>query len=372
MDIISEFCYYCNKSIFKKHNKEALEYLLNRGITKESISKYLLGYYDGSFLKEASNRKRDEYLASKLVKVYAPENDDFGWDTQYYEKFRDYITIPVISNNQILTLTSRVLHQSSKSGSHCHLNGQLYIPFNADTIGSKDILFIVESPIDSIIMNQEGFSAISMYGTNGFKQQYSERIKSFTGKIVWLFDSDINKAGLTGALRNAQLLLDWNNQDSYIGILPLPSYGKKMDVNILYLQDKNNFKNIIHNAVKDSILFTETNHHKEELKKREEKREKIEIGKKLRDKINTIKSINISDIIGKYIPITKTSFGFITYCVFHTDKNTKSLIGYNNTNMFICMSGACNIKGDAITFVSKYFKLSFKEAVNKIISDFGF
>lgn len=371
MDILSEFCYYCNKSIFRKTNKDALEYLLNRGLSKDTIDRYLVGYYDGSYLDKLSEKKKHEYLASKLVKVYN-NPDNFGFDTQYYEKFRGYITFPIIDGSDIVSLTSRCFKPNKYSPIHNHINGNQIVPYNINTLNSNEILYIVESPIDTLIMEQSGFSAISMYGTSGFKQQYSSKIKEFKGKIIWLFDSDINKAGITGALRNAQNLLDWNNQDSYIGILPLPSYSKKMDINILYLQDKNNFKNVINNAVKDSILFTETNYHKEELKKREEKKEKIEIGKKLRDKISTIKSINISDIIGKYITINKTSFGFISLCPFHQDKNTKSLIGYNNTNIFICMSGACNIKGDAITFVSKYFKLTFKDAVNKIIEDFGF
>lgn len=51
-------------------------------------------------------------------------------------------------------------------------------------------------------------------------------------------------------------------------------------------------------------------------------------------------------------------------CPFHDEKTQSCFVDYKKSNRFNCFG--CNTGGDAITFVMKFYKLTFVEAVEKI------
>lgn len=80
--------------------------------------------------------------------------------------------------------------------------------------------------------------------------------------------------------------------------------------------------------------------------------------------------IDITDIIGHYIPIKRNGHNCTCLCPFHDDKNPSMSIS-SDKGLFHCFS--CGAGGDAIKFVMDYEKLSYPEAVEKIanISNFA-
>ena len=72
------------------------------------------------------------------------------------------------------------------------------------------------------------------------------------------------------------------------------------------------------------------------------------------------------DILHKY-GIEMNNSGF-SICPFH-DEKTPSFKAYKGDKGFYCFG--CGEHGDIISFVQKYFDLSFQKAMQKIDSDFG-
>jgi DNA primase len=304
-------------------------------------------------------------LKSKLV--YQDFNSKFHHGL--VDTFFNYITIPLIKSGNVTSFTSRACGDQVRL-KHKHLNGGFSHFYNVDTIeNTKDFLFLVESPIDTIIMEQEGFNTISAFGTNGVRNKFLEDLKGFTKPFYILFDTDLNNAGLVGAHRAALFIYQNTGIPPYI--LQIKSSDEEkvsIDINNLYLLKRREFKNIINSTIEKAIFYLDTDHYKNHLKSLEKKESKIKLSEEVRLTLSNIRNIPLSFIISRYINLQQTPFGAIGKCPFHQDTHSSFII-YNNTNMFFCFSGVCGVKGNAIDFYQKYFKLTFHEALKKLKLD---
>lgn len=79
-------------------------------------------------------------------------------------------------------------------------------------------------------------------------------------------------------------------------------------------------------------------------------------------------NINIVDVIGKEVALKKAGANYKGLCPFHSEK-TPSFMVNEDKQIFNCFG--CQEKGDVISFVEKYYKLSFMEAVEKLCNDYG-
>ena len=76
-----------------------------------------------------------------------------------------------------------------------------------------------------------------------------------------------------------------------------------------------------------------------------------------------IKQVDIVDIISRYIKVNKKGRDYICLCPFHDDHHESMHISPEK-GIFKCFS--CNTSGNVISFVRKYEKCSFFEAVKKV------
>jgi DNA primase len=82
-----------------------------------------------------------------------------------------------------------------------------------------------------------------------------------------------------------------------------------------------------------------------------------------------LKQADIVSIISSYITVTKKGRSFVALCPFHDDKHPSLNIS-KEKQIFKCFS--CGAGGNAITFVEKYEKISFEEAVRKVADLIGY
>jgi DNA primase len=88
------------------------------------------------------------------------------------------------------------------------------------------------------------------------------------------------------------------------------------------------------------------------------------------DLIDTLlKATDIVTIISSYISVQKKGRSYVALCPFHDDKHPSLNIS-KEKQIFKCFS--CGTGGNAITFVEKYEKISFDEAVRKVAELVGF
>ena len=84
------------------------------------------------------------------------------------------------------------------------------------------------------------------------------------------------------------------------------------------------------------------------------------------EQLNEIKnSVDIVDVVSKYIPLTKTGKNYFGVCPFHEDSDP-SLSVSPDKQIFSCFS--CHTTGNVFNFIKEYEHISFIEAV-KIVAD---
>lgn len=85
--------------------------------------------------------------------------------------------------------------------------------------------------------------------------------------------------------------------------------------------------------------------------------------------IDEIKSrCNIVDVIGSVVSLRKTGANYVGLCPFHNEK-TPSFVVSESKQVYTCYG--CHEWGDVITFVEKYYNLSFLEAIEKLAAQCG-
>ncbi|MBP5091125.1 MAG: DNA primase [Bacilli bacterium] len=82
-----------------------------------------------------------------------------------------------------------------------------------------------------------------------------------------------------------------------------------------------------------------------------------------------LKHADIVQVISAYIPVIKKGRSFVAVCPFHDDTNPSMNISQEK-QIFKCF--VCGTGGNAITFVEKYEKIRFEEAVRKVADLTGF
>lgn len=87
------------------------------------------------------------------------------------------------------------------------------------------------------------------------------------------------------------------------------------------------------------------------------------------DEINKIRtSVDIIDIVGSYIPLTKKGRNFFSVCPFHDDHNPSMSVS-SEKQIYKCFT--CGASGNVFTFVQDYENVSFIEAVGIVANKSG-
>ena len=84
--------------------------------------------------------------------------------------------------------------------------------------------------------------------------------------------------------------------------------------------------------------------------------------------LDKIKSLDIADVISKYISLKKKGSTYEACCPFHNEKSPSFKV-FPATGTYKCFG--CGVSGDLISFVMQYNHLEFKEAVKTLALDNG-
>lgn len=82
------------------------------------------------------------------------------------------------------------------------------------------------------------------------------------------------------------------------------------------------------------------------------------------EKINEIRqSVDIVDVIGAYLPLTKKGRNYVAVCPFHDDTNPSMSISQDK-QIYMCF--VCHHGGNVFSFVKDYLKISYIEAIKEV------
>lgn len=86
------------------------------------------------------------------------------------------------------------------------------------------------------------------------------------------------------------------------------------------------------------------------------------------DLLSRIKEIPTSQVIGAFYPLKKQGADYVGLCPFHNDSDPSMRVS-DKKELFKCF--VCGAGGDAISFVQRYKKLEFREALQEIAERFS-
>jgi DNA primase len=210
-------------ALFLEENKHALQYLLDRGLTEETIKKFQLGY---------SNNPRDLLFSLKNSGFEMQFLYDSGiFVSEGRDKFFGRITYPLSNSmGHVVAFTGRVLTDAlpkylNSAASQIFDKSSLLYGFHLgkQTIAKTGEVYIVEWQMDTITLHQAGIeNAVGISGT-ALTKDHIRLIKRFASIVYLSLDRD--DAGIKATFASIENLL---NEDLEIRIIQIP-WGKDPD-----------------------------------------------------------------------------------------------------------------------------------------------
>ena len=223
--IFRDYTNHFHQQLFNSENKEGLEYLLKRGLRKNIIEEFQLGYvpWQNTFYEELLKKYSEEEI--NLTGLYY-KNDKSG---KFVDRFNSRVIFPVNNiTGDTIALGGRIIRENKLAKYINSPETEFYkkgnMIFNLDKAknlrSETDEVVIVEGYMDVVSAYSSGIkNVIANSGTALTERQISLIWKFFPNPIICL---DGDESGQKAALRIAERLFPLINEKNkiYFSILP--------------------------------------------------------------------------------------------------------------------------------------------------------
>jgi len=232
--------------------KDVLLYLKQRGVTKESIEKFQIGYAPQNGDKLIAAMKKKDIPQNSLLGAGILKKMDDGKIKSY---FRNRIILPIFDiQGKIVAFGGRIFGKGepkylNSPDTPIFLKGNLLYPINIakEGIRKEKQAIIVEGYFDALILHQSGVqNVVSSMGTS-FTDAQAGLIKRYTDNVCFFYDDD--EGGRKGAERAVEIC---SKKDLTVKII-VEGSGQDPD-EIVLKKGKNGILELIGNA-KDPLDF---------------------------------------------------------------------------------------------------------------------
>lgn len=215
---LMEWCakFFGKQLVDSKAGKEATQYLLGRGVTKESIAKWRLGYAPDSALGlceflEGKGYARDEIGRAGML-AYS--------EGKTYDRFRSRIMFPVADlHGVVIGFGGRIFTKQgtiAKEGFAKYINTPNTVLYDKSKVLygldkaklqvlKNDTCILVEGYMDCIMVSQAGSENVVAVSGTALTPWHLKVLKRYTENLLLSFDMDI--AGDTATRRGIDLAL---------------------------------------------------------------------------------------------------------------------------------------------------------------------
>jgi DNA primase len=191
------------------HNQTAMKYLLDRGISQNSIETFEIGYVP-------SGQEVMQFLQSSLLPL--PKAAEAGIIAQnengggYYARLVERITFPIYSTSASLvgfggrTITNHPAKYINSPQTKLFNKSRLLYGYHLakESIYKNKKIIICEGYLDVVMFHQAGFKeAVAGMGT-ALTPEHLPLLRKGDPKVILAYDGD--KAGVSAALKAAQML----------------------------------------------------------------------------------------------------------------------------------------------------------------------
>lgn len=210
--------------VYLRQHTDVVAYLQDRGLTKESMVAWRLGFAKDSWHDihhYLRSRKYDEALIAKLGLLSEK-------DGRRYDRFRKRIMFPLFdAQGRIRGFTGRVFSGDEKGAKYVNSPESMWYDKSSllygyhrakHAIGKHDFCILVEGQFDVILSHQAGYeNTLALSGT-GLTDQHIALIKRFTHTIYLALDADA--AGMKATKRS---VISAYRHGMQVKIIALPS-----------------------------------------------------------------------------------------------------------------------------------------------------
>jgi len=224
-NIFKDYSNYFHQQLFNSENNEALEYLLKRGLKKNIIEEFQLGYvpWQNNFYEELLKKYSEEEI--NLTGLYY-KNDKTG---KFIDRFNSRVIFPVNNiTSDTIAFGGRIIRETklakyiNSPETEFYKKGNMIFNLDKakDTRSETDEVLIVEGYMDVVSVYSSGVkNVIANSGTALTERQISLIWKFFSNPIVCL---DGDESGQKAALRIAEKLFPLINEKNkiYFSIMP--------------------------------------------------------------------------------------------------------------------------------------------------------
>ena len=224
-NIFKDYSKYFHQQLFLENNKDALDYLVKRGLNKNVINEFKLGYvpWKNNFYDDLLKKYNEEDIA--LTGLYY-KNDKTGKNV---DRFNSRIIFPVNNiSGDTIAFGGRIIRESklakyiNSPETEFYKKGNMIFNLDKakDSRAETDEVVIVEGYMDVVSVYSSGLkNVIANSGTALTERQIDLIWKFFSNPIICL---DGDESGQKAALRIAEKLFPMINDKNkiYFSILP--------------------------------------------------------------------------------------------------------------------------------------------------------
>ena len=239
---------YYQKILLSENGKDALKYLTDRGLSKQIIEEYKLGFSPDSFddLLELLRKESFSAEAMKLSGLF------IQGDRGYFNRFQSRIMFPIQNQGgDVIAFGGRIFNKDNPAKYQNSPETPIYlkshvlygISHNVQPIREKKNIILVEGYMDLLQLVQAGIDNCLAISGTAFTEGHANILKRFSKNIYITFDGD--DAGKKAALKCGYILA----QNSIEPEIITPPDGMDPD-DWVRSDNGENFKNEVNNAQK--------------------------------------------------------------------------------------------------------------------------
>lgn len=227
-EVNRETARYFNKYLFTPEGKWALDYLIGRGLSVNTINHFGLGCAPDGWDNLLKHLKSKGFSLNEMEQANVITKNSRGG---YYDRFRNRTMFPIIEiNGKVIGFSGRRHPDEDRGGKYINTSdtpvykkSKSLFGFNFAKNCCSERLLIVEGNMDVVSLHQAGFeNTIGTLGT-AFTDEQARLLARYTKEVVLSFDSDA--AGQKASARAIETL---SGSGLSVRVLSIPD-GKDPD-----------------------------------------------------------------------------------------------------------------------------------------------
>jgi len=209
-EIMKEASDFYSERIFSNRGREAVEYMLSRGLKVEFIKDNKIGYAESSWESLYKHLLSKGYTEKEMVTLGLIKEGERG----YYDNFRNRVMYPIYTpDNKIIAFSGRTLIDDKKIPKYINSpetpifrKGEILygIKDKGANIRKKNYSIIMEGQMDVLAASFYGFdTAVAPLGT-AFTKEQATLLKRYTDNVI--ICPDMDAPGMEAAAKNSIIL----------------------------------------------------------------------------------------------------------------------------------------------------------------------